>query len=202
VSEFIYKHDLRGQDGLETNAENLIDNFDVIDDAIRGLGSENIEKWSLDQHHVSGGLPIRQIMGRHVIIKGGGPTDSATGFHVGTYTFNASHNSGVYIILSGTHCDAKARHADPTHTYTPIGGQFAPGTVDPSSHHHVVLTGSCGVRTFFLGGDASVHGGLGFVYAYQAKAPEEQTVDIHWHTNHPLLGWPIRANVVIYVVER
>jgi len=72
-----------------------------------------------------------------------------------------------------------------------------------SSPHRLVID-TTGGHHDFEGHNTEVHGGLGGVFAYQAKDfhPSTHVVKIYWRMSGQVQNFPARVNLVIFVVDR
>ena len=192
MSNITYSNDLRDQDGETTSAEAIKENLGDLEVASAEMDWRNVDPWSLDQFHVARGRPFKSIVGSHTIdntFSGGWQGNSSK--IVAEHSFQARAGSGVYIIVSGSMDGQATGHSN----------GHATGIV--SFPHKMTILATGGARNF-EGHNTEVHGGLGGVFAYQAKDshPSTHIVRVHWQLPGPVAKHPARVNVVIFVVDR
>tara|TARA_R110002012_G_scaffold145979_2_gene304306 strand:+ start:1528 stop:2127 length:600 start_codon:yes stop_codon:yes gene_type:complete len=194
-----FRKDLRDLSGSVTSAEDVKENLGDLEAASATMDWTNIDPGSLDQFHVTKGASFKQIVGKHYIERPGYGVGSwingNTEVLLPTYKFKARPGSGVYVVVSATTDSAMEQLYN-------LSGQYP--EVGPSNQQGIRINSTGGSKSFYLGYNNAVHGGMNCCWAYQANNshPENHELTVSIWSSHAVVDRPIRINVVLFAVDR
>jgi len=190
MSTFVYRNDLRDQDGEASDPDKLKENLEDAQGAANAMDWRGVDPWSLDQFHVRKGEAYKQILGQHVIYR----SHAGGWYSLADFNYEARYGAGVYVVVSLSVESAAATAANSSSTLTP-GEDSVVGRIE--------LSGTGGSRLFGNCTSPEVHGGSGCVWAYQAQSgqPDVHTLRVRFYFPQPATLHPVRANIVVFVVD-
>ena len=190
MSTFVYRNDLRDQDGEASDPDKLKENLEDVQEAANAMDWRSVDPWSLDQFHVRRGDAYKKILGKHVI------KDPTYGWmDLAEFHYKARSGSGIYVVVSLS-----------LETAATVAAVSTTGLIpgEDSVVCRIGLSGTGGMRIFENCASPEVHGGAGCVWAYQAEPshPDTHTLRVRFNfPANPSAQHPVRANIVVFVVD-